>query len=608
MTQRKLEELSREDLIRELEKLESAERRLATKVGYSDHERLVHDLHVHQVELEMQNRELREAQSRLEESRDRYADLYDFAPVGYCTLDIQGHIREINLRGAALLGAPREDLVGKSFSSVALFQGNSSVKAHLKRCLEEKVRLASEITLSMGKGGTRTLQMITDPVLEASGGAVLCRTVLIDISETKQLENRLRLLSEAGQTLTSSLDYTMTLRAVAHIAVPALADLCIIDLLGDAGRIERLAVVFADPTKQELLTERIKQFTPLPGWQTPQAHVIETGEPMLLSELSAQILEQITYEEAHADAMRSAGIRSLMVLPLSARGHTLGALTLAAAESERRYDSSDLELARDLASRAALAVDNAHLYFKAQRAVTARDATIAVVSHDLKNPLNVILMTTDLLVKRSSNAGELTKNRKAFDTVRRSAEKMDRLIRDLLDISTIEAGQFLIEKKRVSAALLVGEALEAVQDRSGAKGLRIVSEFPEGDRWVDCDANRVEQVLANLIDNAIKFTEAGGTITVRVEPREGEVCFSVADTGPGIPAPDLPLVFDRFWQAQKTARMGSGLGLSIVKGIVEAHGGRFGVESEVGAGSTFYFTLPLSHPGPEAPSTLQSMK
>lgn len=597
MTQRKLEEMSREDLIRELEKLEAAERRFAAKVGYSDHERLIHDLHVHQVELEMQNRELREAQSRLEESRDRYADLYDFAPVGYCTLDAEGYIREINLRGAALLGAPREDLVGSLLSSFAPLQGNRPFKAHLRRCLEEKVRLASELTLSMGKRGTRTVQMITDPVLEASGGAVLCRTVLIDISETKELENRLRLLSEAGQTLTSSLDYTMTLKAVARITVPALADLCIVDLLGDTGKIERLAVAFSDPRKQEVLTERITQFTPLPGWQTPQSRVIESGEPMLLSELSGEILEQITHEEAHADAMRAAGIRSMMVLPLSARGHTLGALTLAAAESERRYASSDLDLARDLANRAALAVDNARLYVKAQNAITARDATLALVSHDLKNPLNVILMTTDLLLKRSPNTDRRTKSRKSIETVHRSAERMDRLIRDLLDVASIEAGRFLIEKKPQSAALLVRDAFEA-QGRASAKGLRIESEFPEGDRLVDCDADRIGQVLANLIGNAIKFIDAGGTVTVRVEPRNDEIQFSVTDSGPGIPAPDLPHVFDRFWQAQKTAHMGSGLGLSIAKGIVEAHGGRIGVESEVGAGSRFYFTLPLAPPGP----------
>jgi signal transduction histidine kinase len=173
---------------------------------------------------------------------------------------------------------------------------------------------------------------------------------------------------------------------------------------------------------------------------------------------------------------------------------------------------------------------------------------------------------------------------------------MNRLIQDLLDVSSIEAGQFSIDKRPQPVNSLVVDAVEAVQVQAAARSLHLETRLPQASPRVDCDADRVSQVLANLLGNAIKFTEPGGTILVRVEPRASDVLFSVADTGPGIPVPHLPYVFDRFWRTPDPARKGTGLGLSIAKGIVEAHGGRIWVESQVGQGSVFFFTLPLIRP------------
>ena len=245
---------------------------------------------------------------------------------------------------------------------------------------------------------SHAVQIISDPVLDWSGATIGCRTVFIDISETKQLENKLRLLSEAGPALTSSLDSAAILDAVARIAVPALAGLCMVDVLGESGEIERPLVAFADPSRQKLLARRLKQLTPSPD-QTIQAHVIESSEPVLLPELSDQVRERIIRHHAHPDAMRAAGIRSLIVVPLFARGRTFGALTLAAVTSHERYSLSDLQLAQDLATRSALAMDNARLYVEAQNAIAARDTIVALVSHDLKNPLSVIFMTAARMLK-----------------------------------------------------------------------------------------------------------------------------------------------------------------------------------------------------------------
>lgn len=185
------------------------------------------------------------------------------------------------------------------------------------------------------------------------------------------------------------------------------------------------------------------------------------------------------------------------------------------------------------------------------------------------------------------------------DFITRRAGEMNRLIQDLLDISSIEAGRLRLEKSRQGVLRMLNEGLAVWQPQAAQKSLDIDCECPDADEVnLDCDPNRIRQVLNNLIGNAIKFTEPGGSIHVRVEPRADEVFFSVTDSGPGIPEADLPHIFDRFTRTSKSALRGTGLGLSIAKGIVEAHGGRIWAESQTGVGSTFYFTLPLiSAPG-----------
>jgi signal transduction histidine kinase len=178
--------------------------------------------------------------------------------------------------------------------------------------------------------------------------------------------------------------------------------------------------------------------------------------------------------------------------------------------------------------------------------------------------------------------------------IRRSADRANRLISDLLDVARIQAGGLAVEPVPVEAAALVQEALEAATPLANGKKLTLQPEMPEHLPAVCSDRDRVLQVFGNLIGNAIKFTPEGGRITVRADNEPHEVKFAVCDTGPGIPPEHLPHVFDRYWQAKSTRKLGTGLGLSIAKGIVEAHGGRIWVESELGKGAAFHFTLPLA--------------
>jgi signal transduction histidine kinase len=290
--------------------------------------------------------------------------------------------------------------------------------------------------------------------------------------------------------------------------------------------------------------------------------------------------------------LRAAGLRSMIVVPLLARGQNLGALTFATAASGAHYSSLDLAFAEEIAHRAALAIDNARLYQHATKATRTRDELIAVVSHDLKNPLATIVATAELL-SRTEAPDE--KRRRWVESLRKSADAMKHLIEDLLDIARIEAGRLTIEEQRCEVGGLLGEALDLMQPLAQQKRLRLEKRLPGGELDVRCDRPRILRVLSNLIGNSIKFTSERGAITVRAELADREVRFSVTDTGSGIAADELPHIFERFWQARKTARLGAGLGLAIAKGIVDAHRGQIWAESETGKGSTFFFTLPLGN-------------
>ncbi|HEX8824638.1 MAG TPA: HAMP domain-containing sensor histidine kinase, partial [Archangium sp.] len=260
--------------------------------------------------------------------------------------------------------------------------------------------------------------------------------------------------------------------------------------------------------------------------------------------------------------------------------------------SGRRYGPSDLALAEDLCQRASLAIDNARLFGESRRATRAREDLLAVVSHDLKNPLGVVQLASALLLRGSQGKPGGEPVQKQAGRIQAAAERMARLISDLLDWGRIEAGGLPLEPSVQDVASLVAEALESVRPLAEARGLRVAAELPDGGVRVTCDRTRVLQVLGNLLGNAVKFTSDGGQLTVGARVQRGEVQLWVKDTGSGIRPEALPHVFERYWQAKEAESRGTGLGLYIAKGIVEAHGGRIWAESELDHGSTFTFTLP----------------
>jgi signal transduction histidine kinase len=278
-----------------------------------------------------------------------------------------------------------------------------------------------------------------------------------------------------------------------------------------------------------------------------------------------------------------------MCVPLVGTDRTLGALTLAASSSGRRYGPADLALAEELAHRAAVAVEHASLYQAAQQATRARDNVLAVVAHDLRNPLNTVLMAAELLQDVAN--GHQQVEPRHVEIISRAGQRMDRMIQDLLDVQRMEAGRLGIDPKPESVADIVGDTLEMLRPMAASSGVSLVKDVTEGLPLVRADAARVQQVLSNLIGNALKFTPRDGSVTISAELAGEEIRVAVIDTGAGIEPEQLPHIFGRFWQAMAGDRRGIGLGLAIAKGIVEEHGGRIWVESVPRKGSTFYFTL-----------------
>jgi signal transduction histidine kinase len=253
--------------------------------------------------------------------------------------------------------------------------------------------------------------------------------------------------------------------------------------------------------------------------------------------------------------------------------------------------------AQDIDDRKQLEVQRAQLLEaervareRAEAASRTREDLMAVVSHDLRNPLSAIA-TAATLLRRNSDSDPTGRATKQAELILRSADRMARLISDLLDIACIDAGRLSVELLPHSAASLLQEAAELFQLIAADKSLRLTVDAPRPSLLVLADQERVLQVLSNLVGNAIKFTPAGGIIQLRAQTDGDAVRFSVVDTGPGVSAEQLPHVFDRYWQAKRDGRLGIGLGLSIAKGIVEAHGGHIWAESPSGGGSSFQFTL-----------------
>jgi signal transduction histidine kinase len=386
------------------------------------------------------------------------------------------------------------------------------------------------------------------------------------------------LLAEASRVLNASLDAATAVSQLARLVVPRLADCCAVDLL-DAGGAVRAAATHADPAQET----RLRGAAPAADMHAGDAaRVVDDAElPTILGLCPAE---------------------AALVVPLRAAGRAVGRLVLGRTRTGAGFGEQEIALAEELGRRAAMAVENARLFGEARAATEARQHTLAVVAHDLRNPLTALRMEAEMIgsmLGPSAGAYE----RDGLKRIIGMTGRMDGLIQDLLEVSRMERGSLSLETAPRDPAALLADAAEGLRPLAAHHGLRVEVQAEPGLPAVQADGARVVQVVGNLVGNAVKFTPEGGSVTLACAAAEGEVRFSVADTGPGIPPEQVPHIFGAFWQARHADRRGLGLGLSIARGLVEAHGGRIWVESEPGRGSTFVFTLPLADADADAPAS-----
>ncbi|HEX5419704.1 MAG TPA: HAMP domain-containing sensor histidine kinase, partial [Gammaproteobacteria bacterium] len=277
-----------------------------------------------------------------------------------------------------------------------------------------------------------------------------------------------------------------------------------------------------------------------------------------------------------------------------ARDSVLGVITLVMAESGRRYAEADVLLAEELALRAAAAIENSRLYSDAQTAIRTREDVLAIVAHDLRNPLGTIAMSANVLAMRlpedRTTRGGL---RRQIEIIHRAADRMERLIGDLLDMASVQAGRLSITLDTVDLGALLEEAFEMHEPLAMEAGVVLRKELDLEGLQARCDRGRMLQALANLLGNAIKFCSPGDTVSLHGARRGAELEIAIADTGRGIERDDFDKIFQPYMAIRQEGKRGTGLGLYITKGIIEAHGGRLTFESEVASGTTFYLSLPL---------------
>lgn len=537
------------------------------------------------------------AERALRESEAKFAGIISIASDAIISIDENFEITLFNSGAETIFGYSAREVLGKPLDMLLPERFRAPHGQHLRNFAASPVvaRRMGERQEIMGRrsDGTEFTAEASISKMDLFGSPVYS-VVLRDVSERKRNEQAQRFLAQAGAILASSLDYDRTLASVASLTVPDLADWSVIYIREEDGSVRRLEVAHADPAHRERL-RGLMQYPLDRRVPHPVFTVLDTGEAEIIVDIDTTFRQQLAQTPDHLAIYEEVGLGSIMMVPLRARGETRGAMGFFSA-SPRRFGPDELALATDLSLLAGLAVDNARLYRAANSAVQARDDMMAVVSHDLGNPLSAIRIGISLLLRSVPEAEHGTGGWQHLDFIRQSALQMERLINDLLDVKRIESGQVMLKVQEVHLDHVVEDVFDVFRPIAAGQSLALEWSAAEPLPPVHAEHQRLVQVLSNLVSNAVKFTAPGGRVAIGATVHDGVVLTTVSDTGQGIAADHLPHIFDRFWQAHKDGRKGLGLGLAIARGIIDAHGGRIWCESTPGAGTTFHFTLPVAPP------------
>jgi signal transduction histidine kinase/DNA-binding response OmpR family regulator len=405
-----------------------------------------------------------------------------------------------------------------------------------------------------------------------------------EIYERERAEQALRFLANATAALSASLEYDHTLQVITHLAVPYLADTCVVDIVADEQSPRHFVVAHAEAEREADLHQ---QFTDLHfDWNRPHPVIaaLRSGKTQFVPDIVEHGLDMFVSTTEQADLIKQFGFKSGICLPLLIRKAAIGTIALLYSVSGRNYTAADLPLLEEFGRRASLAIEHAYLYREAQQALRARDQFLSIASHELRTPITAILGYAQLVERRLSRSGQLEpRNQQALRTMSDQAQRLDRLIRSLLDLSRIQTGQFSLDLGSVDLDELVRRITETTQPTLTRHELTVIT--GSAAVLVHGDEMRLAQVLQNLIQNAIKYSPEGGSITIRLSHDDHMAHLTVSDQGVGIPADSIPQLFNRFYRASNVEGSpisGMGVGLYVVKEIVTLHGGSIDVESVEG--------------------------
>jgi signal transduction histidine kinase len=415
------------------------------------------------------------------------------------------------------------------------------------------------------------------------------------IAQPALTSSHLAFLAEASIALAQSLDYHTTLQRVTQLLVPRLADIAVVDLLDESHTLRRVAVTHADPEKTQLLYEIYRRYPPINSEHHPIWRTLRSGQVLHIQTISQELMERSAQDAEHLRLIKATGPHTAsLLIPLVAHDRSLGIIALGLVAKAAPFAPDVIEVATELARRIALAIDNAHLFARAEEAVRVRDHFIAIAAHELKNPLTTLLMQAHLVQRRLTQAYDLPeREQRALRAIVEQATKLDRMMTDLLDATRLETGQLQLERSRFDLCELAREVIAELQPTLSLHA--IICENTEA-VMLDGDKARLAQVLHNLLNNAVKYSPDGGVITVEVTQDQQAASISVTDEGVGIPADEIGKIFDHLYRVNDSTNRrvrGFGIGLYVVREIVRLHGGRVEVTSREGHGSTFRVVLPL---------------